>query len=210
MMLNAGRMNEKEKMMQRMAIVDRACEMGLLKADKLSALMDVESADRHFNMRTDEWLKADDFNFAHDFIGIRENINRGGKFPATDFGFFIPRFAGKRPVQEHYEVIDMTEFFTDAIKKSGIVEQAWIIQGEERKDLLIWFYPGIKQEKKNGYILAIAQKMADMAREEEKKETSLFCELIHGIRLREVEQCDFEIIKDPKYRKAVQNDNTGD
>lgn len=96
-------MNRKKKMVQRKAIADHACEMGILKAEKLSALMDVESADIHFNMHTDEWLMADDFSFAHDFIGIRENINRGGGFPATDFGFFIPRFAERRPVNANKE-----------------------------------------------------------------------------------------------------------
>ena len=39
-------------------------------------------------------VEADKFNFAHDFIGIQENIVRG-RFPATDFGYFVPRFAGR-------------------------------------------------------------------------------------------------------------------
>lgn len=58
-------------------------------------VMDIESADKKFNMRLDEWLNADDFNFAHDFYGIVNNINREKGFPATDFGFFVPRFAGR-------------------------------------------------------------------------------------------------------------------
>ena len=37
--------------------------------------------------------RADDFNFEHDYCGIQNNIKRG-EFPATDFGFFLPRFAG--------------------------------------------------------------------------------------------------------------------
>ena len=40
-------------------------------------------------------MKPDDFNFAHDFYGIVNNINREKGFPATDFGFFVPRFAGR-------------------------------------------------------------------------------------------------------------------
>ncbi len=28
-------------------------------------------------------------------LGIKNNINRGGGFPATDFGLFVPRFAGQ-------------------------------------------------------------------------------------------------------------------
>lgn len=56
---------------------------------------DDESEDWEYNMRLDEWLNADDFNFAHDFYGIVDNINREKGFPATDFGFFVPRFAGR-------------------------------------------------------------------------------------------------------------------
>ena len=42
--------------------------------------MDIESADKKFNMRLDDWLQADDFNFAHDYCGIQNNIKRG-EFP---------------------------------------------------------------------------------------------------------------------------------
>lgn len=55
--------------------------------------MDIESADIKFNMRLDDWLKADDFNFAYDFLGIRDSIERNNGFPAKDFAFFVPRFA---------------------------------------------------------------------------------------------------------------------
>ena len=56
--------------------------------------MDRDSADQKFNLRLDKFLEADNFNFAHDFIGIQENIVRES-FPATDFGYFVPRFAGR-------------------------------------------------------------------------------------------------------------------
>ena len=54
--------------------------------------MDIESADRKFNIRLDEWLQADLFNFTHDFYGIIDHIARD-QFPATNFEGFIPRFA---------------------------------------------------------------------------------------------------------------------
>ena len=73
-------------------IADRAEKIGY-KGDRLSLLMDIESADGVFNLRLDDWLNADDFNFAHDLYGIMNNINRT-EFPAKDFGFFVPRFAG--------------------------------------------------------------------------------------------------------------------
>lgn len=84
----------KKKVLKYGEICDRAEKMGLIKGSRLSALMDIESADKKFNLRLDDWLNADDFNFAHDYCGIEKNINRS-EFPATDFGHFIPRFAGK-------------------------------------------------------------------------------------------------------------------
>lgn len=75
-------------------IMVRATVLGLMnKEDATDRMMDIESADLKFNMRLDDWLKADDFNFAHDFLGIRDNIVRN-EFPSKDFGFFVPRFAG--------------------------------------------------------------------------------------------------------------------
>jgi len=76
------------------AICARAKAMGIMKGDAIGAIMDIDSADQKFNLRPDEFLEADNFNFAHDFIGIQENIVRG-RFPATDFGYFVPRFAGR-------------------------------------------------------------------------------------------------------------------
>lgn len=76
------------------AIMGRATVMGLMKEDeKIDRMMDIESADIKFNMRLDDWLKADNFNFAHDFLGIRDSIERNNGFPAKDFGFFVPGFA---------------------------------------------------------------------------------------------------------------------
>lgn len=62
--------------------------------ERLSLLMDIESADEKFNLRLEEWLAADDFNFIHDLYGIMDHIVRD-KFQADDFGFFVPRFAGR-------------------------------------------------------------------------------------------------------------------
>ena len=84
----------KERYEMLIKIEERAVSMGLKEnSDALSTLMDLESADEKFHLRLDEFLAADDFNFAHDFYGIRDNINRGSGFPATDFGLFVPRFA---------------------------------------------------------------------------------------------------------------------
>lgn len=87
-------MSKKEKFILYDKIVERAKSLNLLNDEKRCHMMDVESADLHFNMRLQEWLDADNFNFARDFCGIRNNIVRG-KFPSTEFGFFVPRFAGR-------------------------------------------------------------------------------------------------------------------
>lgn len=77
-------------------IMVRATTMGLMdESQATDRMMDIESADLKFNLRLDDWLNADDFNFAHDFYGIRDNIVRD-KFPSNDFGYFVPRFAGQR------------------------------------------------------------------------------------------------------------------
>jgi hypothetical protein len=68
--------------------------MGIYNGERSTLLMDIESADNAFNMRLEDWLKADNFNFAHDVVGIVNNIDRS-KFPATEFHLFVPRFAGK-------------------------------------------------------------------------------------------------------------------
>lgn len=73
-------------------------------------LMDIESACLCFNMDLDAWLNADSFNFAHDIIGIRNNIRQdsdnikliqkiclsGNEFPSTNFGEFVPIYSGTK------------------------------------------------------------------------------------------------------------------
>lgn len=61
--------------------------------ERISLMMDIESADKKFNIRLEELLNADDFNFCHDINGIVNNIVRD-TFPANNFGLFVPRFAG--------------------------------------------------------------------------------------------------------------------
>lgn len=86
-------MERKERIKKYVTIIERAEKDGLCKkGNRTSLLMDIESADLKFNLRLDEWLKADSFNFAHDFYGIVNNIVRE-KFPSTDFNGFLPRFA---------------------------------------------------------------------------------------------------------------------
>ena len=62
------------------------------KINRMSNIMDIESADRQFNLQLDDWLSADDENFFHDFLGITMESDRS-TYPCT-FGLFVPRFAG--------------------------------------------------------------------------------------------------------------------
>lgn len=84
-------MKNKEKFMMYVKIAQRAEGMGIYMGERFTLLMDIENADKAFNLRLEDWLNADDFNFAHDIIGITNNINRNNP---TDFNLFVPRYAG--------------------------------------------------------------------------------------------------------------------
>ncbi len=85
-------MKTKEKLMTYVKIAQRAEAMDLYNGERSTLLMDLESADNAFNLRLEDLLNADDLNFAHDVVGIVNNVNRN-EFPATDFGLFVPRYA---------------------------------------------------------------------------------------------------------------------
>lgn len=87
-------MKDKERFLMYVKIAERAEEMGIYNGERMTLLMDIESADDVFNIRLEDWLEADNFNFAHDLVGIVNNIDRSN-FPATEFNLFVPRFAGK-------------------------------------------------------------------------------------------------------------------
>lgn len=72
-----------------MKMVDRAEALNLLMFDRLSLMMDLEEAHKQFNLRLEDMFNADDYNFAHDIVGIQKHLNR----ETRDFNFFVPRFA---------------------------------------------------------------------------------------------------------------------
>ncbi len=90
----------KEMYEQYLAIVKRAQAMGIAQGDQLCQMMDVEAAHKQHNLRLEDWLHADDFNFAHDFCGIQNTMNR--KTALTE-GYFLPRFAGEGKPKESVE-----------------------------------------------------------------------------------------------------------
>jgi len=85
-----GAEKEIEKLNLLARICDRAERLGIRKGSRLTATMDVNLAADHFNMKLNEWAEADDFNFAHDFVGIQNHIDRITK---TFDNRFLPRFA---------------------------------------------------------------------------------------------------------------------
>ena len=82
-------MTTREKNLMYLKIVERAEKLNINFISKLTSLMDIENADKTFNLRLEDFLNADDNNFTHDFVGIQLNIDRSTK----EFGFFVPRFA---------------------------------------------------------------------------------------------------------------------
>ncbi len=73
-------------------IVQRAYAEELYDGDKQDLMMDIISANKKFCLRMKDWYNAGKFNFAHDLFGIMNNIQRT-EYPATDFGYFVPRFS---------------------------------------------------------------------------------------------------------------------
>lgn len=83
-------MRTRESFMVMAKIAERADNMGLLQHDRVSLLMDLENVNDQVGLRLDDFLKADDSNFAHDIREIQNNINRTTKKLE---GYFVPRFA---------------------------------------------------------------------------------------------------------------------
>lgn len=83
-------MFDKSRFMTYVKIAQRAEGMGIYNGERINLLMDIENADKVFNLKLDELLNADDGNFVHDVIGIVNNIDRRNP---TDFNFFVPRYA---------------------------------------------------------------------------------------------------------------------
>lgn len=72
-------------------IANRAIDMGINShADKLSLVMDIEYTTDETPLDLDRLLAADDFNFAHDIIGIQNYLDRNTKKLVN---CFVPRYA---------------------------------------------------------------------------------------------------------------------
>lgn len=77
-------------------ITTRAMEMGLYPKDRrITCMMDVQNAAMYYDMRLEEWLDSDDFDFAHDIVGIMGAISRIAPVDFSNDPLFLPRFAGE-------------------------------------------------------------------------------------------------------------------
>lgn len=78
---------------ERLVIVEiakRAEIMDLMMFDRMSLIMDLEAVHAEVGLKLIELLKADDLNFAHDIIGIQQNIDRRTRKLKN---MFLPRYA---------------------------------------------------------------------------------------------------------------------
>lgn len=82
----------KERLVTVLKIVKRADFLGLVASDIIALKMDIEKVDENVGLNLEGLYSADDANFAHDIVGIQNNINRStGKLE----NHFLPRYASK-------------------------------------------------------------------------------------------------------------------
>ena len=87
---NGARREDMERILKLAEIAQRAEQLGISRSDRLTTVLDIDLADKHWHLRLDAWLNADDFNFVHDFVGIQNHINRETK---SFDNRFVPRYA---------------------------------------------------------------------------------------------------------------------
>lgn len=94
-MMNIGDLETIVKIVKRAKNIDGFKLMTL--DNELSMTMDLQFTHELFNLRLEELLNADDFNFAHDIIGIHNNFNR---VTLEMDNCFLPRYSNNGTVSE--------------------------------------------------------------------------------------------------------------
>ena len=87
---------QKQEAIEKLELITKICERAErfgYNGDRTTLMMDLESADKKFNLRLEELLTTEPHHFCHDINGIINHIDRS-VYPATDFGLFVPRCAG--------------------------------------------------------------------------------------------------------------------
>ena len=75
----------------RIKVIDRAEQQKLLINDRITLVMDLDIAVEYYKMDLERLIAFDDYNFAHDIIGIQARIDRSKKEIINDH--FVPRCA---------------------------------------------------------------------------------------------------------------------
>lgn len=73
-------------------ICERAEQLDIAPKERITLIMDLENTHNSVGLDLDGLLAADDFDFAHDVVGIQNHMNRDTKELE---GFFVPRYARK-------------------------------------------------------------------------------------------------------------------
>ena len=86
---------QKREVIEKLELLTKICKRAEsfgYKGDRMTLMMDLESAEKKFNLQLEELLTTEPHHFCHDINGIITHIDRS-IYPATDFGLFVPRCA---------------------------------------------------------------------------------------------------------------------
>lgn len=83
---------EFEKMVK---ICERAEALDIAPAERITLIMDLDNTHQSIGLNLDALLEADDLDFSHDIVGIRNHMNRQTK-ELDDC--FVPRYALQKNV----------------------------------------------------------------------------------------------------------------
>lgn len=87
-------------------ILGRMEELNILPKDKLSVIMDIESAIYTLNLDAETLLAASEEEFIGECMGIFNNIQRD-EFPAKDFGDYVPKFRITNYAEEQKDLFSL-------------------------------------------------------------------------------------------------------
>lgn len=100
-------------------IVKRADNEGLMRGNRLSLMMDLEAVYRTVGLRLQDLIVADTFNFAHDILGIQNNMDRSGDGKLINC--FLPRFSGKSKGTEWEDAVHLLMNEWDRPVRYGLI-----------------------------------------------------------------------------------------
>ena len=108
-------------------ICERAERLGISNGARIQHLIDVEYAIQIFGMDEDSWLAAEDKEFARDYIGIcqsidREKIESGHSLDPNCFGSFKPKFVFQKGERKETVDISKQSLFQQIMKRPFMLD----------------------------------------------------------------------------------------